>query len=200
MGSNVNSLVPFYALGVFTAFTMAGFGMAKYHHTRRERNWRYKFVINFSAGVTSLLVVLIFVVVKFSEGAWLVVVLFIVGVPLLIRLNRQYRMEATVLEGIGSRGKPPDPPSYSRRTVYVFIDDFDLATIAGLRYARSLRPTNAARGALRHRQRPGRQAAPGLAPGQPRHPAGLRRLPGPQAGRPPPRTWSARTRCCPASG
>jgi amino acid transporter len=141
-GANVNNLVPFYALGVFTAFTMAGFGMAKYHHTRKEHGWRYKLVINFSAGVTSLVVVLIFIVVKFSEGAWLVVVLFAVGVPALIRLNRQYRMEATVLEGIGSRAKPPEPPTYSRRTVYVFIDDFDLATIAGLRYARSLRPTS----------------------------------------------------------
>jgi len=142
VGSNVNSLVPFYALGVFTAFTMAGFGMAKYHHRTRERGWRYKIIINFSAGVTSLIVVVIFVIVKFGEGAWLVVLLFIGGVPALIFLNRQYRMEATVLEGIGSRGKPPEPPTYSRRSVFVFIDDFDLATIAGLRYARSLRPTS----------------------------------------------------------
>ena len=144
--------------------------------------------INFSAGVTSLIVVLIFVVVKFSEGAWLVVLLFIVGVPALIRLNRQYRMEATVLEDIGSRGKRPEPPTYSRRSVYVFIDDFDLATIAGA----PVRPEPAAhvtaRRALRHRQRPGRQAAPGLGPGEPGHPAGLRRLPGPAAGRRPPRT------------
>jgi amino acid transporter len=141
VGSNVNALVPFYALGVFTAFTMAGFGMARYHQRIRERNWRYKYVINFSAGVTSLIVVLIFVVVKFTEGAWLVVVLFMVGVPALIRLNRQYRMEATVLEHIGSRGGPPEPPTYSRRSVLVFVDDFDLATLAALRYARSLRPT-----------------------------------------------------------
>jgi amino acid transporter len=142
VGSNVNRLVPFYALGVFTAFTMAGFGMAKYHHREREPGWRRKLVINFSAGVTSLAVVIIFAVVKFTEGAWLVVVLFAVGVPTLIRLNRQYRMEATVLEGIGSRGRPPEPPTYSRRTVFVFVDDLDLATIAGLRYARSLRPTS----------------------------------------------------------
>jgi len=141
VGSNVNKLVPFYALGVFTAFTMAGFGMAKYHHRMREPGWKRKLVINFSAGVTSLVVVLIFAIVKFTEGAWLVVVLFIIGVPALIRLNRQYRMEATVLENIESRGKPPEPPTYSRRSVYVFIDDFDLATIAALRYARSLRPT-----------------------------------------------------------
>jgi amino acid transporter len=142
VGSNVNRLVPFYALGVFTAFTMAGFGMAKYHHRMREPGWRRKLAINFSAGLTSLIVVLIFAIVKFTEGAWLVVVLFAVGVPALIRLNRQYRMESTVLEGIDSRGTPPEPPTYSRRTVYVFIDDFDLATIAALRYARSLRPTS----------------------------------------------------------
>jgi amino acid transporter len=140
-GANVNSLVPFYAIGVFTAFTMAGFGMAKYHHRVRESGWRRRLVINFSAGVTSLIVVLIFVVVKFAEGAWLVVILFALGVPALIRLNREYRMEADVLEHIGSRNRPPDPPTYARRTVYVFVDDCDLATLAALRYARSLRPT-----------------------------------------------------------
>jgi amino acid transporter len=140
VGSNVNNLVPFYAIGVFTAFTMAGLGMAKYHYKTREPGWRYRLVINFSAGVTSLVVVLIFAVVKFTEGAFLVVVLFILGVPALIYLNRQYRMEATVLAGIGGK-QHPDPTTYTRRSVYVFLDDFDLAAIAALRYARSLRPT-----------------------------------------------------------
>jgi amino acid transporter len=141
VGSNVNNLVPFYAIGVFTAFTMAGLGMAKFHYSAREPGWRYKLVINFSAGVMSLVVVLIFAVVKFGEGAWLVILLFIFGVPALIILNRQYRMEARVLEGIGHRG-PPEPPTYARRSVYVFLDDYDLASIAALRYARSLRPTS----------------------------------------------------------
>src|SRR5450755_4490479 len=49
-GANVNSLVPFYALGVFTAFTLAGFGMSRYHHRVRETGWRRRLVINFSAG------------------------------------------------------------------------------------------------------------------------------------------------------
>jgi amino acid transporter len=141
VGANVNKLVPFYAIGVFTAFTMAGLGMAKYHHTTREQGWRRRLVINFSAGVISAVVVLIFVVVKFTEGAWLVVILFAAGVPVLIRLNREYRREAGVLARIGTRPKPPEPPTYSRRTVFVFVDDLDLATIAALRYARSLRPT-----------------------------------------------------------
>jgi amino acid transporter len=141
VGANVNKLVPFYAIGVFTAFTMAGLGMAKFHHTTREAGWRRRLVINFSAGVISAVVVLIFVVVKFTEGAWLVVILFAAGVPVLIRLNREYRREAGVLARISTRPKPPEPPTYSRRTVFVFVDDLDLATIAALRYARSLRPT-----------------------------------------------------------
>ena len=51
-------------------------------------------------------------------------------------------MEAEVLEHIGTPATGRrEPPTYSRRTVYVFVDDFDLATLAALRYARSLRPT-----------------------------------------------------------
>jgi amino acid transporter len=138
--ADVNSLVPLYAIGVFTAFTMAGFGMAKYHHTHREPGWRSKFAVNFSAGVLTAIVVVIFAVVKFTEGAWVVLVLFAVLVPALIRLNAEYRAETEVLETV-SDVQPPPPPHYSRRVVYVFVDSFDLATLAALRYARSLRPT-----------------------------------------------------------
>jgi amino acid transporter len=140
VGSNVNRLVPFYAIGVFTAFSMAGFGMAKYHHTHKEPGWRHRLVINFSAGVLTAIVVVIFAIVKFTEGAWLIVIIFPLMVYGLIRLNRRYRMEAEVLENIGGR-KAPDPPNYTRRTVLVLVDEFNLATIAALRYARGLRPT-----------------------------------------------------------
>jgi amino acid transporter len=144
VGSNVNSLVPFYAIGVFTAFSMAGFGMAKYHHTLKEQGWKHKLVINFSSGVLTSIVVVIFAWVKFTEGAWLIVILFPVLVFVLIRLNREYRAEATVLENIGERrasGVAPPQPNYTRRVVIVFVDDFDLSTIAAIRYAKSLRPT-----------------------------------------------------------
>ncbi len=142
VGANVNNLIPFYAIGVFTGFTMAGFGMARYHRRHRGPGWRRHVAISLAGAVYTGLVVMIFAIVKFTEGAWLVVVIFPILVFAFIRLNRQYRMEATALEGIGSRGGPPEPPTYSRRTVYVFVDDFDLATIAALRYARSLRPTS----------------------------------------------------------
>jgi amino acid transporter len=138
--ADVNSLVPLYAIGVFTAFSMAGFGMARYHSRHRTPGWRRRLVINFSAGVMTVIVVAVFAIVKFAEGAWVVVVLFVVLVPALIRINRGYAAESEVLETI-SEHQPPPPPHYSRRTVFVFVDGFDLATLAALRYARSLRPT-----------------------------------------------------------
>jgi amino acid transporter len=144
VGANVNALVPFYAIGVFTAFTMAGFGMAKYYHTHQGPGWRRKLVICFSSGVLTSIVVVIFAVVKFTAGAWLILIIFPVGVFALIRLNRQYRSEAGVLQTIGDRrasGVGPSQPNYSRRVVIVFVDDFDLSTIAALRYAKGLRPT-----------------------------------------------------------
>jgi len=144
VGANVNALVPFYAIGVFTAFSMAGFGMARYHVKHKEPGWRHKLVINFSAGVMTSIVVVIFAWVKFTSGAWFILIIFPVGVFALIRLNRQYRAEAGVLgylEGRRTAGEAPRQPNYSRRVVIVFVDDFDLSTIAALRYARSLRPT-----------------------------------------------------------
>ena len=138
--ADVNSLVPLYAIGVFTAFSMAGFGMAKYHSRHRTPGWRRRLVINTSAGVMTAIVVAVFAIVKFTEGAWVVLVLFVVLVPALIRLNREYAAESEVLETL-TEHQPPPPPHYARRTVLVFVDGFDLATLAALRYARSLRPT-----------------------------------------------------------
>jgi amino acid transporter len=140
-GPKVNNLVPLYAIGVFTAFTMAGFGMARYHKRTKEPGWRHKRAINAAAGALSAVVVLVFAVVKFTEGAWLVVILFPILWFAFIRLNREYTMEAEVLEQVGGRPKAPEPPNYPRRTVFLLVDSFDLATMAAARYARSLRPT-----------------------------------------------------------
>jgi amino acid transporter len=145
VGATVNALVPLYAIGVFTGFCMAGFGMTRYHLRTREAGWRRRFVINLVGGIYTGLVVLIFAVVKFTEGAWLVVVVAPILVYALIRLNREYRAEAQVLQHIEGRvaaGHVPNQPNFTRRVVVVFVDDFDLATIAALRYARGLRPTS----------------------------------------------------------
>jgi amino acid transporter len=142
--SEVNGLIPFYAIGVFTGFSMAGFGMARYHKRVKEPGWRRRLIINRSAAIYSAIVVAVFAVVKFTEGAWVIVIIFPTLVFLLIRLNREYRMESEVLEKIGDRrdaGIPARQPNYSRRVVLIFVDDVDLATLAAIRYARGLRPT-----------------------------------------------------------
>nr|WP_313825864.1 APC family permease [Candidatus Mycobacterium wuenschmannii] len=134
--AKLNALVPFFAIGVFTAFAMAGFGMAKHHYTRRGPGWRRKVAVNFSAGLMSTIVVGIFVVAKFTEGAWLVVIVFPILVYALIRLNKQYRAEASVLEM--SRTERPELAKYARLRVFVFVDSVDLAEVEALRYGKGL--------------------------------------------------------------
>jgi amino acid transporter len=138
-GGSVHALVPLFAIGVFTAFAMAGYGMTKHHLTHRQRGWRYKLVINLSAGIASTIVVGIFAVVKFAEGAWLIIVVFPVLVLALMRLNRQYRAEAAVLEMSRTEQERPELFNYAHHQVFVFVDSVDLAEIEALRYAKELR-------------------------------------------------------------
>ncbi|OBF67703.1 DNA-binding protein [Mycobacterium sp. 852002-51971_SCH5477799-a] len=136
-GGSVNALVPFYAIGVFTGFSMAGYGMTKHHLTQREPGWRRRLAINLSAGILSTIVVGIFAVAKFTEGAWLVVVVFPILVFVLMRLNREYRAEAAILEMF--RTDRPELVKYARHKVFVFVNSVDLAVIEALRYGRGLR-------------------------------------------------------------
>lgn len=148
VGAQVDKLIPFYAIGVFTGFTVAGLGMARYHRTHRESGWRRRWLINATSGVVSALVVLVFAVVKFTEGAWLVVLLFPVGWLLLMRLHSRYTAEERSLDLVTSVGGRVDgrgdgrvEPHYGQHTVLVCVDRLDLAVLRALRYAGSLRPT-----------------------------------------------------------
>jgi amino acid transporter len=142
-GAHVDALVAFYAIGVFTGFTLAGFGMARYFSKHPESRNRRKVVLNSLTGTISALVVVIFAVVKFTEGAWLILILFPLGVWALFRLNRQYRAEAETLRA----GGPATPTlgktaKIARHSVVVLVDNADLATVAAIRYALSLDATS----------------------------------------------------------
>jgi hypothetical protein len=81
--------------------------------------------------------------VKFSEGAWLVIVLFPVLWLVLMRLNKRYRAESRSLDlATWVRQDQADAPHYARHTVLVLVDRLDLAVLRALRYAGSLRPTS----------------------------------------------------------
>lgn len=132
---SVEHLVAFYALGVFTGFTLAGFGMAKHARTHKGDGWKVKFVINGLAGSVSLLIVLIFSVVKFTQGAWIVLVLAPIAVISFLRLRRQYTAEQKALT---VKSEQQRATSITRHDVTVLVDSVDLATISVVRYARTL--------------------------------------------------------------
>lgn len=134
--AKVDALVAVYAIGVFTGFTMAGLGMAKHHWTRREAAWRRKLVINGFAGLLSLAVVAIFAVTKFTEGAWVVVILFPIMWFALIRLNRRYREEASVLGETAAESAAEAKP-LRRQVALILVDRLDLATARAIQYART---------------------------------------------------------------
>src|SRR5580704_12036018 len=136
--AQVDNLIPLYAIGVFTGFTIAGAGMVKYHLTHKEPQWQRRAVINGTAGVLSFVVDLIIAVTKFKQGAWVVLVLLPVGVLILLRLHRQYVDEDKQLEQDAAIAC--EAPVLRRHVVLVFIDRMDLATARAIQYARTLSP------------------------------------------------------------
>jgi amino acid transporter len=136
--SRVSALVALYAIGVFSGFTMAGAGMVKHHLSHREGHWRRSLAINGFAALLSGAVVLIFAVAKFTEGAWVVVVVGPILFVALLRLHRRYVAEEQLLELGASHAT--EAPILSRHAVVVLVDTFDLATARALQYARSLAP------------------------------------------------------------
>ncbi|MGD0882903.1 MAG: amino acid permease [Acidimicrobiales bacterium] len=139
-GADLSALVALYAIGVFTGFTMAGAGMVKHFLDGKSGAWRRHVFINGLSASLSLVVVLIFAIVKFKEGAWVVVVvgpLMYVG---LIRLHRQYMVEEEQLEEGASEAA--EEPVLSRHAVIVLVDRLDMATARALQYARTLHPND----------------------------------------------------------
>jgi amino acid transporter len=136
-GGSVEHLVAFYALGVFTGFTLAGFGMTKHALRTRPARWQWKVFVNSLAGSVSLLIVIIFSVVKFTQGAWLVLVSAPIMVAVLLRFRRQYVREQEALQ---VKDEQERATSIARHEVTVLVDNVDLATVGAVRYARSLKP------------------------------------------------------------
>jgi amino acid transporter len=134
---SVDAVVPLYAMGVFMGFSICGYGMTKYHLGHRDPGWRGKLAINLSAAILSTTVVLIFAIAKFTEGAWLVIVVFPILVFALMRLNKEYRSENSVLEM--QLTERQEVVKHPHQTVVVLVDHFDFATIEALHYASELR-------------------------------------------------------------
>ena len=137
-GGEVSRLIPLYAIGVFTSFTLSGAGMAKHHITHKEPNWKRGLVINGIGALLSLLVLVIVTVVKFRDGAWVILVLVPVMVYGVVRLNRTYHAEDVELHEDAKA--LAEAQTMRTHSVVVLVDTLDAATARAIQYARTLQP------------------------------------------------------------
>jgi amino acid transporter len=131
---NTNSLIPLFAIGVFTGFTLAQIGLVVHWWRTRPARWRYRSAINgFGAAVTAVATV-VFLLTKFTEGAWVVVV----AVPafvLLFRRVRAYYARTAIELGLGTR---PVKPTAKASVVIVPVSSISRLTSSALCEALSL--------------------------------------------------------------
>ena len=137
--AQVASLIPMYAIGVFTGFTMAGAGMTKHHLTHKEPGWQRSGAASAAAAVVCFLVVIIFTATEFTHGAWVVVVVMPLLIWGLMRTNAQYRTEDAVLAE-GAAVQACEAPVLRHHTAIVLVDRIDMATARAIQYARNLNP------------------------------------------------------------
>ena len=134
--ADVHRLIPLYAIGVFTSFTLSQAGMARRHLRIKEPGWRHGLAINGLGAVTTAVVTVVIAVTKFSHGAWAVMVFVPVMVWLLVRLNRQYEQEHRELD--------EDLPVFDASTVHrpiavLLVEDLDRETVHALQYVKTIR-------------------------------------------------------------
>ena len=89
-GGSLDALIPLYAVGVFTSFTLSQAGMVVHWRRLREAGWRRSAVVNGTGAVATAIVTVVIAVTKFAEGAWLVIVLIPVLIALFWAIHRHY--------------------------------------------------------------------------------------------------------------
>jgi amino acid transporter len=137
-GGLTNKLIPLYAVGVFTSFTLSQAGMVIHHKKEREQGFRRGMVINAVGSVATFVVLMIIAITKFAAGAWVVLVV----VPLIIVLFVAIRRHYAYL----SRELAVEPfqvrPEALNHTVVVLVGRVHKGVIKAVNYARSLRPNH----------------------------------------------------------
>jgi amino acid transporter len=131
----VTRLVPLYVVGVFTSFTLSQFGMVKHHLKERNPGWRRSTVVNGVGAVATGVVLLVVAVTKFTQGAWLPIVVILLLVMMLKRVKRHYDMIRSSL-AVPDDWRPPR----LNHTVVVLVGGVHRGVLEAMAYARSLSP------------------------------------------------------------
>lgn len=129
------ALIPLYAVGVFTGFTIAQTGMVRRHRRLREEGWKLGVVVNGVGAVATGIVLVVVVVSKFTTGAWIPVVVIPIIILLCKGVHRHY-----VRVGKALRADPDWHPPRMQHTVVVLVAGVHKGVLRALAYARSLAP------------------------------------------------------------
>ncbi|HEX5616279.1 MAG TPA: APC family permease [Acidimicrobiia bacterium] len=136
-GGITNALIPLYAVGVFTSFTLSQTGMVRHHLKLREPGWQRGTAINAVGAVGTLVVLGIVAITKFADGAWVPLIVIPIIVTLFKSINRHYR---SVAEGL--RVGPDYRPRRMNHTVIVLVGSLHKGALEALAYAKSLAPNH----------------------------------------------------------
>jgi amino acid transporter len=114
VGGNTNEMIPLFAIGVFTGFTLSQSGLVVHWWRERPSRWRYRAVVNGAGAIVTGAATVIFLISKFTQGAWIVVV----AVPLFIVLfKRIHAYYDRVAISLGINKVPPTPEG--RETIVI---------------------------------------------------------------------------------
>ncbi len=131
----VEALIPLYAIGVFTAFTLSQAGMVRHWYKERGPGWRRSAFLNGLGATTTAIVVAIFAIAKFALGAWIILLVVPILVMLMLFVQRQYS------RGILELAVDPDlvwgAPVHRRRVV-IPVFDVRWDVIQAVRFGRSM--------------------------------------------------------------
>jgi amino acid transporter len=105
---NTLTLIPLFAIGVFTGFTMAQAGLVVHWRRARPPHWQYKAALNGLGAIATAAATVVFLLSKFTEGAWVVVLAVPAFIALFVWVNRYYRRTARTL-GLGEIPGKPEP-------------------------------------------------------------------------------------------
>jgi amino acid transporter len=133
---STHALIPLYAVGVFTSFTLSQSSMVRRWISRRPAGWRWRVAVSGLGAATTGLVMLIVGVTKFVGGAWIVVILGGLLIAHFASINRHYGQVAAQLSLDGFEGHPP-----MEHTVLVLVGDLHKGVLHALQYARMLSPS-----------------------------------------------------------
>jgi len=137
----VNSIIPLYAVGVFTSFTLSQLGMVVRWWRIKTTGWQASIVMNAIGALATLVVLTVIILTKFVAGAWVVVVAIPLLVWLFLSINRHYKYvaERLSINDLAPRGYIPRPRTERvTHPAIVIMGNLNRGTVEALDYARSI--------------------------------------------------------------